>query len=219
MALRSNEHQAALSRSCQGAAIDRICSGQHDGIERSRSCRQSDDEYCWMQGSERIRSLRALSMIKRDRRLGMKKDFHGHNFPGRRSRTYVTWDKMMTRCLSPNGEYKKKGITVCDRWRSFANFLADMGERPLGTSIDRYPNMDGDYEPGNCRWATPKQQINNRHNSFIIEAGGIKHTTSEWSDITGIKILTLYFRIRRGWTPERAVSTPVEPRIYQRRTS
>lgn len=86
---------------------------------------------------------------------------------GRRSPTYRTWDGMKQRCLNPKAtgyaRYGGAGITVCDRWLEFANFLADMGERPEGTTLDRIDSSKG-YEPGNCRWATRAEQNRNRPN-------------------------------------------------------
>lgn len=74
---------------------------------------------------------------------------------------------MIQRATNPKNtnwhHYGGRGITVCDRWRVFDNFLADMGERPEGKTIDRYPDNDGNYEPGNCRWATPSEQQRNKN--------------------------------------------------------
>lgn len=79
--------------------------------------------------------------------------------------THSIWMGMWQRCTNPNNKkfyrYGARGISVCDRWKAFANFLADMGERPKGKSIDRI-NNDGNYEPGNCRWATALEQARNK---------------------------------------------------------
>jgi len=95
---------------------------------------------------------------------------HGHtaNIDGKviRSRTYSSWEAMRRRCngsiSGANKYYVSRGITVCERWSKFENFLADMGEAPEGMTLDRYPDNRGNYEPGNCRWATAQQQVDNR---------------------------------------------------------
>lgn len=93
---------------------------------------------------------------------------HGHCFNKKGfTKTYVSWSRMKDRCLNPNSHkypsYGERGITVCDRWLKFDNFLADMGERPEGKTLDRYPDNQGNYEPSNCRWATDSlQQLNKR---------------------------------------------------------
>ncbi len=92
---------------------------------------------------------------------------------GKRAPEYHSWSCMIQRCTNPNRYswkyYGGRGITVCDRWLKFVDFLADMGARPPGTSLDRI-NNDGNYEPGNCRWATPKEQQANQRKP--IKAGG-----------------------------------------------
>lgn len=90
---------------------------------------------------------------------------HGHTIAGNVSPIYRTWKGMLQRCYNPkSGSFKYyggRGITVCERWEIFENFLEDMGARPADRSLDRI-NNDGNYEPGNCRWATQKEQVSNQ---------------------------------------------------------
>lgn len=90
---------------------------------------------------------------------------HGQSRVGRKSFEYSVWANMLTRCsnakVSSYKDYGGRGITVCERWKDFQNFFADMGKCPEGRSIDRV-NNDGNYEPGNCRWATQKEQASNK---------------------------------------------------------
>jgi hypothetical protein len=119
---------------------------------------------------------------------------------------------MHRRCTYPSQEnyprYGGKGIRVCERWNSFENFLEDMGEKPPGMSIDRYPDRNGDYDPNNCRWATSKQQQHNKDGAFWIEFRGETRHVEEWAEITGIDPRNITYRIRRGWTPEEALTLP-----------
>lgn len=117
---------------------------------------------------------RSCGCLKRDR---FTTKTHGHAPKGKPSSAYSTWCSMKRRCFNPKDKawkhYGGRGITVCDRWRdSFESFLADMGEPPPGLSLDRREN-NGNYEPGNCRWATQSEQVNNSRrwaNKGIAEA-------------------------------------------------
>ena len=99
---------------------------------------------------------------------------HGHALKNGKTPTYGSWMAMLQRCHNPANKrwkyYGGRGIKVCDRWRVFKNFLADMGERPIGMTLDRWPDASGDYRPDNCRWATPTQQSRNRRN-YILRHG------------------------------------------------
>lgn len=122
---------------------------------------------------------------------------HGHTSKNEAdSPTYQSWHAMLERCRNPNtrkfSRYGGRGILVCDRWQAFSNFLADMGERPGGTSIDRWPDGDGNYEPGNCRWATPKQQGTNTSWCLSIVIGGEQLTIEHAAERLGIQRNQIY---------------------------
>lgn len=124
------------------------------------------------------------------------------------------WIGMRSRCNNPQSReyvnYGGRGIKVCERWDSFENFVADMGVRPEGYSIDRI-NNDGNYEPSNCRWATTTQQLNNRRVNRVLELNGERRTIGEWSAKLGIGWHTIRSRVDRyGWTIEKALTTPVK---------
>ena len=135
---------------------------------------------------------------------------HGHR--AARTPTYYTWQSMHSRCYRPSNpnfhSYGGRGISVCDRWHVFEHFLQDMGERPPGCTLDRFPDQNGDYRPDNCRWATAKQQGRNTRQNRYIEAFGEQLTVVEWAERTGLSHQCLLNRISAGWAPERIVSTP-----------
>lgn len=125
------------------------------------------------------------------------------------------WGSMLDRCRNPKNarylRYGARGIVVCERWMLFENFLADMRLRPPGMSLDRIDN-DGNYEPGNCRWATSKQQRRNTSTNRVVEIHGDRRALSEWAERLGLKPATLWSRIKRGQSPEQAAAYSVHPR-------
>jgi hypothetical protein len=107
---------------------------------------------------------------------------HGHNKRDDCSATYASWRNMIQRCINPKNPayeyYGGRGITVCERWRTFSNFLSDMGERPHGLSLERIENNDG-YTKPNCRWATrAEQSANTRLNVWITFRGKRQHLSA-----------------------------------------
>jgi hypothetical protein len=116
---------------------------------------------------------------------------------------------MMSRCYNPNSTgykyYGGRGIEVCDKWKeSFINFYSDMGPRPEGHSLDRI-DVNGDYTPTNCRWATYEQQASNKSDNVLLEWEDSKKTVSEWARILGILPNTIQYRLYRGWSVAEAL--------------
>lgn len=140
------------------------------------------------------------------------KPIHGHSCQRQAGSTYNAWQSMLQRCYyKPHKSYAAyggRGIGVCDRWRSYVNFLADMGDRPPGTSIDRI-NNHGNYEPSNCRWATPREQAQNRKTSRLLTAFGVTAPLVVFARKYGIASDTLTWRLRHGLPAEQALTIPV----------
>lgn len=136
-----------------------------------------------------------------------------------RTRLYKVWEGMKSRCDNPhNDRYKNyggRGIDICDSWRKdFLNFYewAINNGYKDDLTIDRI-NVNGNYEPDNCKWSTPKEQANNRTNNHSITYDGKTLTIAQWADLLGINSYILYQRIvKRRWTIERAFTTPVKER-------
>jgi len=136
---------------------------------------------------------------------------HGHNTKNGTTATYLSWRGMIQRCTDPNfkqyKDYGGRGITVCQRWENFTNFLEDMGERPSRLTLDRIKNDKG-YCKSNCRWATRKQQARNRQNNRLITYNGKAQCVAAWAEETGIHKGTILRRLKLGWSTEKALITP-----------
>jgi len=120
---------------------------------------------------------------------------------------------MLNRCRNPNvkafKDYGGRGITVCERWFSYENFLADMGRRPSPVhSIDRKDN-DGNYEPSNCRWATKIEQSYNTRATTKLRYKGRELTLLDAARLSGVPKATISQRLTRGWTDRDAIERPV----------
>lgn len=137
---------------------------------------------------------------------------HGHTGKayGLQSPTYISWQKMRQRCCDPKhpsyAKYGAKGVTVCERWMTFENFLADMGERPAGHTLDRKESDKG-YEPGNCKWSTPKEQARGRRH--LLTHNGETLSITDWAIKLGVNRRSIKSRLTRGWSVEDALTVPM----------
>lgn len=146
--------------------------------------------------------------------------FHGHCPRDKPSKTYNSWSTMIQRTTnSKAANYKRYGGAgrgVCLRWRlpngvGFRNFLADMGERPKGTTLERVKNHLG-YSPSNCRWADSDTQQNNKKSSRFLTYKRRTQTVAQWAREVDINVQTIHKRLRSGWSVARTLSTPVDER-------
>lgn len=133
---------------------------------------------------------------------------------------FKSWESMKQRCFNPNAPdypgYGGRGIKVHEPWiSSFETFYADMGERPQDKTLDRI-DVDGNYEPSNCRWATRSEQQRNRRDTKLITYNDESLTVAEWSERTGIHKNVLIWRRTKGWPSERILTTPVRTKRRNR---
>jgi hypothetical protein len=138
-----------------------------------------------------------------------------------RTALYRAWESMRVRCSSPDRYPSYIGISVCEEWaNSFSSFrdyiTVHLGPRPPKHSLDRIDN-NKNYEPGNLRWATPREQSNNRWNTTKITINGVTRSISNWAHLNDITIACIRARLKYGWPEDLAVTTP--GRIYKKRPS
>lgn len=191
--------------------------------------RRSDDGIRWhcqcacgntndsISGNLRYGKSKSCGCLQRELAANLcrkSKYTHGHAAGKKPTREYRTWVTMNQRCYNESSpdypNYGGRGITVCERWReSFQNFLDDMGNRPAGKSLDRFPNKNGNYEPSNCRWATHLQQNWNRRTNIYVTYMGETLCLAEMCEKHKKTYQTIVSRLRRGWNIELAMTKPV----------
>lgn len=130
---------------------------------------------------------------------------------------FRTWSSMVQRCTNPNVRcfmsYGGKGVSVCERWMNFWLFVQDVKTRPSKKhTLDRI-DTNGNYEPGNVRWATQKEQLRNQSRNVRIAFGGTEKCVSEWAEETGLSKEVIFSRLRKlGWSVEKTLTTPARKR-------
>ena len=173
-----------------GGVVDRNLNALRSGHTRSCGC------------------LHVEAMEKnREKRPRHGRPTHGMS----KSPEYSSWLCMRQRCRNPRqknfAHYGGRGIKVCDRWDDFAAFLEDVGLRPAGHSLDRI-NVDGDYEPGNVRWATQQQQIENTRVVRMVTLNGKTQSVAAWTREMGLSLGQVQSREKAGWSTADAILTP-----------
>ena len=195
-----------------GRLVVTSCAGrQHNRKYKWNAVCDCGTQVCTDGADLRSGTTQSCGCLQREkaRKSGDRTRTHGMSSTS----TYSIWDSMLPRCNNaPRKDffrYGGKGVTVCDRWNSFENFLADMGHRPDGCSIDRINNNLG-YSPENCRWATVKQQNRNQVTNRLISWNGQTKCLADWAEHLNINTNTLYARLTKyQWSVERAFTAPV----------
>lgn len=134
---------------------------------------------------------------------------HGEARHDSQTAEYGVWLDMRKRCRNPSHRsysyYGGRGIEVCERWQTYENFLADMGRRPSPQHSIERNDSNGNYEPGNCRWATKREQMRNKGDNRRLTLNGVTRCVAEWAEVLGISVNTIRKRVRLGYTDEHAL--------------
>ena len=157
--------------------------------------------------------VRSCGCLVRDTRTSMHVT-HGAARAGKLTPEYIAWRSMTSRCDNPGNDdyhnYGGRGISYHPTWSDFAVFFQYVGHKPSPKhSLDRFPNQNGNYEPGNVRWATPTEQGRNKRNNILLTFGGETLCLTEMADKYGMKEATVRRRIAMGWSTERSLTTPL----------
>jgi hypothetical protein len=182
--------------------------------DRQWECVCDCGNICIVQGNN-LKSGHTKSCGCHNREMASKRlSTHGQS----KTKLHKIWYGMKNRCFNPNNhiydKYGGRGITVCEEWKEFEPFRdwALANGYAEGLTIDRI-DVNGNYEPSNCRWATMKEQQNNRRNNRYLTYNGETHTMAEWAEIKGLSEQTLAKRLNKhGWSVERALTTPTQKR-------
>lgn len=157
-------------------------------------------------------NTKSCGCLNRDRLIQRNKENATHGLS--RTPLYINWGGMIQRCTNIKDphfkDYGARGIKVCDRWRSFENFLADMGPKPTPDHSIERRNNNGNYEPSNCYWGTYIDQANNRRSNTLLLYKDKEYTATQLAREHGINVETFYYRLTVGWTIEEAVETPIK---------
>lgn len=189
------------------------CSGKmkpHKTDRLSRKCLQCGQDFETLPCHVKKGGGKYCSESCRVAALRGKPLSHGHTWKNGRTPTYQVWANMKARCLIPTTpvypRYGGRGIRICDRWLSYDNFLTDMGEVPKGMSIERIDN-DGHYEPGNCRWATRRDQYRNRSTNVLVIKDGRSLILKDAADAAGISVRSFKKRMLK-WPEDHWFDAP-----------
>lgn len=199
-----------------GMVFGRLTVIKFHGIDKYKHsewlCQCWCGKVCVVKGCGIGRSSNSCGCLKSD--WTASKNFqHGQCERKNTTSEYRIWSGMKKRCSNPKSKsfhnYGGRGIKVCQRWLdSFESFFKDVGPRPAGKSLDRWPLKNGDYEPSNVRWATPIQQGNNRRDNHILVFNGKSQSVSEWGRESKVSIVAFKQRIKKGWSIEHALNMP-----------